>query len=95
MAAQFIADMTGPWKSGDYSEKFSDAILALVSKKVDADETTTVATLEEAPSQAGESNVVDLTDLLAERKPGAAPRKTPAICWHPRRSQRQGGSTRW
>lgn len=91
MAAQLIADMTGPWKSDDYSDKFSDAILALVSKKVAAGETATVTSLEDSPSQAASSNVVDLTDLLAKslakRKPassaedgtrGAAPAKKSA-----------------
>jgi DNA end-binding protein Ku len=73
MAAQLIGDMTGPWKSDDYSDKFSDAILALVSQKVAAGETATVTTLEDAPSDAVGNNVVDLTDLLArslsKRKP--------------------------
>lgn len=66
MAAQRIGDMTGTWKSDDYSDKFSDAILALVSKKVEAGETATVTPLEDVPSEAGASNVVDLTDLLAK-----------------------------
>ena len=74
MAAQLIGDMTAPWKSGDYADKFSDAILALVRKKVEAGETATVTTLEDAPSEAGASNIVDLTALLAKslakRKPG-------------------------
>lgn len=74
MAAQLIGDMTGPWRSDDYSDKFSDAILALVSKKVEAGETATVNSLEDAPSEAGATNVVDLTELLAKslakRKPG-------------------------
>ncbi len=74
MAAQLIGDMTGPWKSDDYSDKFSDAILALVSKKIEAGETSTVTSVEDAPSEAGASNVVDLTELLAKslakRKPG-------------------------
>lgn len=74
MAAQLIGDMTGPWKSEDYSDQFSDAILSLVRNKVEAGETATVTTLEDAPSLAGASNVVDLTDLLAKslarRKPG-------------------------
>ena len=73
MAAQLISDMTGPWKSGDYSDKFSDAIQDLVSKKVAAGETETVTPLEDAPAEAGASNVVDLTELLAKslakRKP--------------------------
>lgn len=74
MALQLIGDMTGPWKSDDYTDKFSDAILALVSTKVDAGETATVTSLEDAPAEAGASNVVDLTELLAKslakRKPG-------------------------
>ena len=73
MAAQLISDMTGPWKSGDYSDKFSDAVQALVSKKVAAGQTETVTPLEDAPSHAGVTNVVDLTELLAKslakRKP--------------------------
>jgi DNA end-binding protein Ku len=73
MAAQLIGDMTGPWKSDDYSDRFSTAILALVSKKVEAGETATVTSLEDAPAEAGANNVVDLTDLLAKslakRKP--------------------------
>ncbi len=74
MAAQLIGDMTGPWKADDYSDRFSDAILALVKKKVEAGETKTVAALEETPAEAGANNVVDLTELLArslaKRKPG-------------------------
>ncbi|MDX9886990.1 Ku protein [Thauera sp.] len=72
MATQLIGDMTGPWKSDDYADQFSAAILALVSKKVEAGETATVTTLEDAPAEG--TNVVDLTDLLAKslakRKPG-------------------------
>jgi DNA end-binding protein Ku len=82
MAAQLIGDMTGPWKSDDYSDNFSDAILALVSKKVEAGETATVTTLEDAPSEVSASNVVDLTDLLAKslakRKPPATTKKSAA-----------------
>ncbi len=76
MAAQLISDMTGPWKSDDYSDKFSDAILALVSKKVEAGETAPATSLEDAPSAAGSTNIVDLTELLAKslakRKPGSS-----------------------
>ncbi len=73
MAAQLIGDMTAPWQSDDHADRFSDAILALVRKKVDAGETATVTTLEEAPTDAASANVVDLTALLAQslgqRKP--------------------------
>jgi DNA end-binding protein Ku len=77
MAAQLISDMTGPWKSEDYSDKFGDAVQELVNKKVAAGETETVTPLEDAPAEAGTSNVVDLTELLAKslakRKPGSEP----------------------
>jgi DNA end-binding protein Ku len=66
MAAQLIGDMTGPWKSDQYTDQFSDAILTLVRTKVEAGETATVNALEAAPSEVGASNVVDLTDLLAK-----------------------------
>ena len=82
MAAQLIGEMTGPWKWDDYSDRFSDAILALVSKKVEAGETTTVTALEDAPAEARESNVVDLTELLAKslakRKPARGAEKPAA-----------------
>ena len=76
MAAQLISDMTGPWKLADYSDRFGDAVQKLVNKKVAAGQTETVTPLEDAPAEAGASNVVDLTELLAKslakRKPGSA-----------------------
>ena len=76
MAAQLIGDMTGPWKSADSSDRFGDAVQTLVNKKVAAGQTETVTPLEDAPAEAGASNVVDLTELLAKslakRKPGSA-----------------------
>jgi DNA end-binding protein Ku len=66
MAAQLIHDMTGPWQPQDYTDKFSDAILALVSEKVKAGDTATVEPLEQTPSESTASNVVDLTELLAK-----------------------------
>jgi DNA end-binding protein Ku len=76
MAAQLIGDMTVPWKSDNYSDKFSDAILALVNKKVEAGQTATVTPLEGAPSQSGANNVVDLTELLAKSLAKRKPRST-------------------
>ena len=77
MAAQLIRDMTGPGKSGDYSDKFGAAVQELVNQKVAAGETETVTALEDAPAQTGTSNVVDLTELLAKslarRKPVTKP----------------------
>ena len=73
MARQLIADMTAPWDGQAYEDKFSAAVHALVNKKVAAGETEAVTALEQAPSEAGAGNVVDLTKLLAaslaKRKP--------------------------
>lgn len=82
MAAQLISDMTHPWKSQDYSDQFSDAIQELVRKKVAAGDTESVTPLESAPDAVA-SNVVDLTELLAnslaKRKSGSgAAQATPA-----------------
>ena len=73
--AQAIKDMTGPWQPADYTDRFSEAILALVNQKVEAGETATVTALEDASATAGTMNVVDLTALLAQslakRKPAS------------------------
>jgi len=76
MAAQLISDMTAAWDAQAYTDKFSAAVQALVTKKVAAGQTKTVKPLEEAPSEAGAGNVLDLTELLAasltKRKPANA-----------------------
>ncbi len=80
MAAQLISDMTSPWNSSDYSDKFSDSVHALVRKKVAAGQTETVVALEDTTSSTKEGNVIDLTELLTrslqKRKPsGVGTRK--------------------
>ena len=69
MAAQLIKDMTGPWKPQDYRDQFSDAVNALVRKKVKAGDTQTVIALEGAPD-ALSHNIIDLTELLANSLSG-------------------------
>ena len=75
MAQQLIKEMTTAWKPQDYRDEFTDAIRALVARKAEAGETQAVEPMEEAPDY-GESNVVDLTELLKNslggRKGGAA-----------------------
>ena len=76
MAAQLISDMTGRWNAADYTDRFTDAVHALVNRKVEAGETERVTPLEGTPSEGSASNVLDLTELLAQsltkRKPAAA-----------------------
>lgn len=75
MASQLIADMTVPWQPGDYADHFTEAIQALVKRKLAAGDTAQVTPLETAPERAQGSNVVDLTELLAQSLAG---RKKPA-----------------
>ncbi|HEY9067355.1 MAG TPA: Ku protein [Burkholderiaceae bacterium] len=63
MARQLIDRMKTSWKPDKYADRFSDAIRKLVAAKAKAGEAKTVEPLEEAPSS-GETNVVDLTELL-------------------------------
>lgn len=80
MAAQLIQDMTVPWEAESYTDRFVDAVQALVKQKVAAGETETVAELE-PPPEAAPSNVVDLTELLARSlssRRGATDEKAPA-----------------
>ena len=72
MAGQLIKDMTSVWKAQDYSDKFTEAVNELVRQKLKAGDTQTGAPWETA-LDAGASNVIDLTELLAnslaKRKP--------------------------
>jgi DNA end-binding protein Ku len=70
MASQLIAEMTVPWQPADYTDHFSEAIHALVQRKVAAGETQQVTPLESAPQSTRDSNVVDLTELLAQSLAG-------------------------
>lgn len=76
MAAQLIKDMTSPWKAESYQDQFNIAVQRLVKQKLAAGETEKVTPLEQDASESGQSNVIDLTELLAKslakRKPVAA-----------------------
>ena len=82
MAQQLISDMTEPWDAQAYTDKFSAAVQALVSKKVAAGQTETVTPLEETPSEMSTGKVVDLTELLAaslaKRKPVSGGKRSEA-----------------
>ena len=77
MARQLIEEMTTDWQPGDFKDEFTEAIHALVQRKLKAGEARTVEPVESAPDY-GASNVLDLTELLksslnrgASAKPGA------------------------
>jgi len=64
MAVQLVKDMTGPWKPGAYTDKFTSAIHALAASRVKAGKTEKVTSLEEEAAPSSSGNVVDLTELL-------------------------------
>ncbi|MEO8296893.1 MAG: Ku protein [Burkholderiales bacterium] len=64
MAAELIDSMAAPWQPDLYSDRFRDAILALVERKVAAGQTQAVRPLEDSGAEPATSNVVDLTELL-------------------------------
>lgn len=66
MATQLISDMTTAWDAERYQDRFVDAVQMLVRKKIEAGDTQTVTPVEQAPEKAVPSNVVDLTELLAQ-----------------------------
>lgn len=76
MARQLIADMTGDWQPDRHADTFTEAVQALVARRVAAGQTEAVEPMEEAAP--GPSNVFDLTELLArslgQRKPAAKAR---------------------
>ena len=73
MARQLIADMTGDWQPDTHVDTFTEAVHALVARRVAAGQTEAVEPMEEAAP--GPTNVFDLTELLArslgQRKPAA------------------------
>jgi DNA end-binding protein Ku len=79
MARHLIEDMSGHWNAAELRDQFHDAIMKLVEAKAKAGDTETVEPLE-APPDAQDSNVVDLTELLRRSLGGghkaAATKKT-------------------
>jgi DNA end-binding protein Ku len=74
MARQLIGDMTVQWDAGSYTDRFSDAVRALIKRRVDAGKTEKVEALEDDERPSG-SNVIDLTALLKQslgRRKGAS-----------------------
>ena len=65
MAQQLIKQMTSDWKPEQFRDDFTSAVRALVQRKAKAGEKASVEPFEEAPAL-GESNVIDLTDLLRQ-----------------------------
>lgn len=77
MAQHLIEQMTSDWKPEQFKDDFTSAVRALVQRKAKAGEKANVEPFEEAPAQ-GESNVIDLTDLLRQSLSGKAGKSSAA-----------------
>jgi DNA end-binding protein Ku len=80
MAGQLIEDMTEDWDAERHTDRFTEAVQALVDQRAEAGQTADVQPLESGGAPAA-TNVVDLTELLKKslgRKAGAAPSPPPA-----------------
>lgn len=77
MAGQLIEDMTEDWQGERYTDRFTEAVQALVDRRAEAGDTAEVQPLEGDGTPAP-TNVVDLTELLKQSLGRKAPaKKTP------------------
>lgn len=65
MAQQLIDQMTSDWRPEAFKDEFTQAVHALVDKKAKAGDKTAIEPFEAAPD-VGESNVIDLSELLRQ-----------------------------
>lgn len=82
MALSLLEDMTEKWNPTEYHDTYREDVMALVEKKIKANQTKTVAQPEKGEErQPAVSNVVDLMDLLrksidSKKTGGGKPEKT-------------------
>jgi len=75
MARQLVEDMTVGWEPERYTDSFREQIMQLVQEKIDAGETTEVATVE-VEEQPGSARIYDLTEMLQRSLKGRPTTKT-------------------
>lgn len=66
MAEQLIEGMTAAWKPDQFQDEYRDDVLALVQKKIKANQTHTIVEPEKGAAPARAREVVDLMPLLKE-----------------------------
>jgi DNA end-binding protein Ku len=64
MAEQLVDDMTTHWEPSRFHDSFTEEVMKLVHKKVEAGETERVTQPEAEEAGVTSSNIVDLTELL-------------------------------
>jgi DNA end-binding protein Ku len=73
MATALVEGMSEPWEPEQYHDTYREDVLALVERKVKANDTKTITMPGEDTPRAASSNVVDLVALLQQsigKKPG-------------------------
>jgi len=83
MALSLLEDMTEAWQPEKYRDTYRDDVMALIEKKIEANQTHTITEPEEGEARPPTSaKVVDLMELLKksignkDKKPASAPKKT-------------------
>jgi DNA end-binding protein Ku len=72
MAEQLVEDMSTHWDPSQFHDSFSEEVMKLVERKVEAGQTETVIQPEAVEERTPTSNVVDLTELLQRSLKGGA-----------------------
>ncbi len=76
MAMALVEGMSEDWQPEQYHDTYREDVLALVEKKIAANQTKTITAPDKEKAPAASSNVIDLVSLLAAslgKKPGKAP----------------------
>ena len=77
MALSLLEDMTEPWEPERYRDTYHEDVMAMIDKKIAANQINVVSETEPAPVREQKTNVVDLMDLLKKSIEGKG-RKRPA-----------------
>ncbi len=64
MASQLIEEMSASWSADQFRDSFQAEVMKLVEAKASAGKIEQVEKVDTSPTQAANSNVVDLTELL-------------------------------
>jgi DNA end-binding protein Ku len=72
MAEQLIDSMSGEFKPEDFTDRFTEQVMALVEKRAKAGKTKTVSEPEEELPEGG-ADIIDLTELLKRSLKGGKP----------------------
>jgi len=96
MAKQLIEGMAAHWSADAFRDSFKDEIMKLVESKAQAGETEEVTKVEKAPA-GGDTNVIDLTELLRRSLRGggaAGEAKAPAPAPAKAAAKRKGSAAK-